>query len=214
MVIDVGIVAEDEIEDASQHAFPGQRNTEEDVWETRIRPPPVTANTRTATSESGATAAAVQIKTKLNELFARREEEHKYFYPYRSRWILTKLVASFTLLSLLDLDLEPQDDVLGASSVSAITLPSTHVTMSRSSSKPPSSLNSNHQVQVKKLGHEGDKGITPDSLSAPLSRVESSPCYTRLELDTETDAYAWEKCYWVYRLSTFPRQCWHSTGPE
>ncbi|KAI6008091.1 hypothetical protein EDC04DRAFT_3146498 [Pisolithus marmoratus] len=178
MVVDAGTFAEDETEEAPQHAFtreveertggvgrvsinPAQRNTGEDVQMGDTHPTtahlPATANTRTATPETDTTAAAVPTKTKLKDLFAPREEE-----------------LSFSLLSHLDLDLELEDDVLGASSISATTLPSTHVTAS--SSEPSSGLNSKYQVPVKKPGHEGDRGITLDStrpLLFPL--VQSLP---------------------------------------
>ncbi|KAI6008647.1 hypothetical protein EDC04DRAFT_3146340 [Pisolithus marmoratus] len=165
MVVDAGTVTEDETEEVPQHAFTreveertdgvnrvsinlAQRNTGEDVQMGDTHPTtahlPATANTRTATPETDTTAAAVPTKTKLKDLFAPREEE-----------------PSFSLLDHLSLDLELEDDVLGASSICAIALPSTHVTTS--GSEPSSVLNLKYQVPVKKPGNEGDRGITLDS---------------------------------------------------
>ncbi|KIK16218.1 hypothetical protein PISMIDRAFT_15971, partial [Pisolithus microcarpus 441] len=119
-------------------------------------------NTRMATSETNAAAAVAPTKTRLKDLFAPREEE-----------------PSFSLLGHLDLDLELEDDVLGASSFSNTTLPSTRVTTT--SSGPSNCLSSNHQTGVlhplvKKSGRKGDGGISLDStrlLLFPL--IESLP---------------------------------------
>ncbi|KAI6008083.1 hypothetical protein EDC04DRAFT_2907310 [Pisolithus marmoratus] len=180
MVVDAGTFAEDETKEALQHehAFtrevevqtdgvsrvsssPERRNTGEDVQMGDTHPTtahlPATANTRRATPETDTTAAAVPTKSKLKDLFAPREEE-----------------PSFSLLDHLDLDLELEDDVLGASSISAISLSSTRVTTS--SSELSSGLNSKYQVPVKKPGHEGERGLTLDStrpLLFPL--VQSLP---------------------------------------
>ncbi|KAI6008087.1 hypothetical protein EDC04DRAFT_3146496 [Pisolithus marmoratus] len=188
MVVDAGTVAEEETKEALQHKHtftremevrtdgvsrvssnPERRDTGEDVQMGDMHPHlPATANTRTATPETDTTAAAVPTKSKLKELFAPREEE-----------------PSFSLLDHLDLDLELENDVLGASSISAIALPSTHVTAS--TSEPSSGLNSKYQVPVKKPGHEGGRGITLDStrpLLFPL--VQSLPYSNRGTLDSNS----------------------------
>ncbi|KAI6008651.1 hypothetical protein EDC04DRAFT_2906953 [Pisolithus marmoratus] len=180
MVVDAGTFAEDETKEAFQHehAFtrevevrtdgvsressnPERQNAGEDVQMGDTHPTtahlPATADTRTATPETDTAAAAVPTKTKLKDLFAPREEE-----------------PSFSLLDHLDLDLELEDDVLGASSISAISLSSTRVTTS--SSELSSGLNSKYQAPVRKPGHEGERGITLDStrpLLFPL--VQSLP---------------------------------------
>ncbi|KAI5993686.1 hypothetical protein EDC04DRAFT_2983874 [Pisolithus marmoratus] len=163
MVVDAGTGGGERMNGVSRVSINLERwNNGEDIQMEDTHPTtahlPATANDRTATPDTDAAPTAVPMKTKLKDLFAPTEDK-----------------PSFSLLSHLDLDLELQDDVLGASSVSAIALPSTH-------------------VPVKAPGHEWDRGITPDSthpLLFPL--VESSPYYTRFELDTKTDAYAREE---------------------
>ncbi|KAI5999700.1 hypothetical protein EDD15DRAFT_2363033 [Pisolithus albus] len=182
MVVDIdpGTVDEDQIEEvprhvstkvgeALMHSVPSskeRRNSGEDVQMGDTHPTAVhlpaaasATNTRMATSETNASAAAVATtKTRLKDLFAPREEE-----------------PSFSLLGHLDLDLELEDDVLGASSISNTALSST------TSSGPSNCLSSNHQAGgfhplVKKSAREGGGGISLDStrpLLFPL--IESLP---------------------------------------
>ncbi|KAI6016121.1 hypothetical protein BKA83DRAFT_4338404 [Pisolithus microcarpus] len=185
MVVDTdpGTVGEDKLEEVPRHAstkvgevrMHGVPSGEErwnsgediqmgDMHPTAVHPSSVATatNTGTATSETTTTTAAAPTKTRLKDLFAPREEE-----------------PSFSLLGHLDLDLELEDDVLGASSISNTALPSTRVTTT--SSGPSNCLSSNHQTGglhplVKKSGREEDGGISLDStrlLLFPL--IESLP---------------------------------------
>ncbi|KAI5987082.1 hypothetical protein EDD15DRAFT_2295927 [Pisolithus albus] len=160
--------------EARMHSVPSskeRRNSGEDAQmgdthPTAVHLPAAASATNTgmatsATSEANA-AAVAPTQTRLKDLFAPREEE-----------------PSFSLLGHLDLDLELEDDVLGASSISNTALPSTHVTTT--SSGPSNCLSSNHQAGglhplVKKSGREGNGGISLDStrpLLFPL--IESLP---------------------------------------
>ncbi|KAI6097259.1 hypothetical protein F5141DRAFT_1150549 [Pisolithus sp. B1] len=127
------------------------------------------------------------LQTSFSRVF-RIIDQYGFFCPVHSTSLLFLLriarnfdefMASFSLLSYLDLELELEDDVLGGSSISTTALSSTHVTTTRSG--PSSGLSSNHQVGrlhplVKKSGREGDGGITLNSTRPLLFPfVESLP---------------------------------------